>query len=437
MRPLGFAGFFVLLYGGVPSQLSVLLLGLLGALVLAGLILGYHYLAWTRTEFFFDDAGDFRLDSGVLQRNERRVALSRLQSVDVVKPLLGRIVGLAQVRIEVAGAGDSRVLVSYLTETEAHALRAEIIARAAGVDPLAGEAPEVVLATVPTQDLAVSLLLRSETILLAIATVVFVGVIVASEGASGLFLLLITGGVPLVGVFAQFNRHFGFTVADSPDGLRLRHGLTNVQSQTVPPGRVQALEISQSLLWRRRNWVRVTLNVAGVAAGEEQDRAEMVLLPVAPAEVAWQIIARALPGMDIRGLQFAPAPGRAHRRAWLQFANLGLAVDDRVLAVRRGFLTQRIAVIPHLRTQSVSLRQGPWQRRLGLASVQVDSTPGPVSVVALHRDLREARALTEQQALRAARARAGGGAERWMTQRPSPPTPSPPPRVPPPRVPPP
>ena len=253
---------------------------------------------------------------------------------------------------------------------------------------------------------------------------VFVGVIVASEGASGLFLLLITGGVPLVGVFAQFNRHFGFTVADSPDGLRLRHGLTNVQSQTVPPGRVQALEISQSLLWRRRNWVRVTLNVAGVAAGEEQDRAEMVLLPVAPAEVAWQIIARALPGMDIRGLQFAPAPGRAHRRAWLQFANLGLAVDDRVLAVRRGFLTQRIAVIPHLRTQSVSLRQGPWQRRLGLASVQVDSTPGPVSVVALHRDLREARALTEQQALRAARARAGGGAERWMTQRPSPPTPS-------------
>ena len=105
------------------------------------LILGYHYLAWTRTEFFFDDAGDFRLDSGVLQRNERRVALSRLQSVDVVKPLLGRIVGLAQVRIEVAGAGDSRVLVSYLTETEAHALRAEIIARAAGVARTWGRPP--------------------------------------------------------------------------------------------------------------------------------------------------------------------------------------------------------------------------------------------------------------------------------------------------------
>ena len=43
-----------------------------------------------------------------------------LQSVDVVRPLLGRIVGLSQLRIEVAGTGDSRVLLSYLSESDAH-----------------------------------------------------------------------------------------------------------------------------------------------------------------------------------------------------------------------------------------------------------------------------------------------------------------------------
>ena len=97
-------------------DLAAQLGGLLGlALVLGALAVAdagarwANYLAWTRTEYFFDESGDFRLDSGVLQRNERRVTLSRLQSVDTTRPLLGRVVGLSQVRIEVAGGGDSRV----------------------------------------------------------------------------------------------------------------------------------------------------------------------------------------------------------------------------------------------------------------------------------------------------------------------------------------
>lgn len=407
--------------GGLAGLL--LLLGVV--LAVAMVILGGTYLAWTRTEYFFDEAGDFRLDSGILQRNERRIALSRLQSVDVVRPLLGRVVGLSQVRIEVAGGGDSRIVLSYLEDARAQALRAEIVARAAGVDPGAGEAPEVVLATVPAPDLAMSLLLRSETVLLLLVSVLVVGVVIATEGATGLLLLFVTGGLPLLGIFTQFTRFFGFTVADSPDGLRLRHGLTSVQSQTVPPGRVQAIEIVEPLLWRRRGWVRVNLNVAGLAAGQEQGQAEQVLLPVAPREVAARIVARVLPGVDLVAHEFAPAPDRARRRAWLQWANLGVAVDDRVLATRRGFLTTRTAVIPHARTQSVGVSQGPWQRRLGLASVQVDTTPGPVAVVGLHRDAAEARRIAEEQLRRSARARATGPAERWMSARPPAPPGSP------------
>jgi putative membrane protein len=401
---------------GWGAGLSVLVLGVV---VLGGLILAGHYLAWTRTEYFFDDAGDFRLDSGILQRQERRIALSRLQSVDVVRPLLGRIVGLSQLRIEVAGTGDSRVLLSYLSESDAQALRAEIIARAAGVSPEAGEAPEQVLAVVPTGDLVVSLLLRSETFALLAISVLLVVVAVATEGAGGLGLLLLTGGIPIVSVFTQFMRYFGFTVAQSPDGLRLRHGLASVQSQTVPPGRVQAVEVTEPLLWRRRGWVRVSLNVAGLQHGQDEGQAEHVLLPVAPRDVAAGIIARVLPGVDLAAHDFSPAPGRARRRAWLQWANLGVAVDDRVLATRRGFLTRQTALIPHARTQSVGVTQGPWQRRLDLASVRVDTTPGPVVVVGLHRDSREARAIAEEQLRRAALARSSGPGDRWMAPRPA------------------
>ena len=405
--------------------------GLVGLLILLGSVLvvlivavGWQWLAWTRTEFFFDGAGDFRLDSGVLQRSERRVTLSRLQGVDVVRPLLGRVVGLAQVRIEVAGTGNTRVLVSYLTDADAQALRAEIVARAAGVDPSAGEAPERVLASVPPGDLALSLAIRSETLMLLLVSVLVVAGAVLSEGLAGLPVLLLTGGLPLAAVFTQFVRFFGFTLAESPDGLRLRHGLASVQSQTVPPGRIQAVEVEQPLLWRSQGWVRVSLNVAGVHGSDDTARVEQVLLPVAPREVAAEIVSRVLPGTDLAALEFQPAPRAARLRAWLQWPNLGVAVGPAILATRRGFLTRRIALIPHARTQSVRVTQGPWQRRLGLASMHVDSTPGPVTVVGLHRVAAEARQLAEEQLLRAARARATGPADRWMAP-PPPPRPAP------------
>jgi putative membrane protein len=233
------------------------------------------------------------------------------------------------------------------------------------------------------------------------------------EGPGGLGLLLLTGGLPIVGVFTQFMRFFGFTVAESPDGLRLRHGLASVESQTVPPGRVQAVEIEEPLLWRRRGWVRVNLNVAGLRAGGDE-QVEQVLLPVAPREVALAIIGRVLPGVDLGELVFLPAPPAARRRAWLQYANLGVADHPRIVATRRGFLTRRTAVLPHARTQSVRVTQGPWQRALGLASVAVDSTPGPVAVVALHREAGQARAIAQAQLVRAAAARGDGSGGRWM-----------------------
>jgi putative membrane protein len=44
--------------------------------------------------------------------------------------------------------------------------------------------------------------------------------------------------------------------------------------------------------------------------------------------------------------------------------------------------------------------QGPWERALNLASLHVDTTPGPVNVVALHLDADEVRAAMWDQAIR-------------------------------------
>ena len=85
----------------------------------------------------------------MLFRRSRRVRLDRLQAVDVVRPLVARALGLAELRLEVAGGSSSEAPLAYLSEAAAQQLRAELLARAAGLHHDTPEAPEAVLLEVP------------------------------------------------------------------------------------------------------------------------------------------------------------------------------------------------------------------------------------------------------------------------------------------------
>ncbi|MDQ1245639.1 MAG: hypothetical protein QG597_6 [Actinomycetota bacterium] len=369
-----------------------LVAAIVGAVVILGVIAGISYLQWRRFEFWFDDDGDLRVSSGVLERRERRLQLSRLQSVDVVQPLLARVFGMAVVKVEVAGGGDSRITLSYLTIDDAHALRAETLARAAGVRPDAGEAPETVLVQVPSDVLLKAGLLNTSVwVTLAVELLVIV-IVVTTGGLAGLALLFALL-IPLFTVFGFFASYFNFAVADSPDGLRTRFGLLGVQAHTIPPGRVASLEFVEPFLWRRRDWVQVRITVAGAQSSSDDDDnggSASMLLPVATWPVANEVVARVLPGVDVHAFALTPVPEIARRRSPFQWRNLGLGWDDRVVVTRRGWLTKRTTVTPHARVQSVRLTQGPWERSLGLASVHFDVVPGPIKPVALHRPLADA-----------------------------------------------
>lgn len=378
------------------------------ALILIG-VGGYAYVAWTRLEFFYDDDGDLRVNSGLLVRNERRVQLSRLQSVDVTQPLLARLFGLAELRPEVAGASAEGTTLRYLSLDDAQQLRAELLARASGMrgeaDTAVATAPEQVLVQVPSPHLLASLVLQPSTVFL----VLLIPAVVVVAGVSGVWELGLTGVflvfAPVTVVGGQFLKYFGFTVAQSTDGLRLRFGLTSHRSQTVPPGRVQAVRIERPLMWKPWGWVRVVVNVAGATTGDEGEDRPSVVLPVAPLPVARVVLQRVLPGVDPFAVPMTPAPASARWRAPLQFRQLGVGASASVFVARRGWLVPQWDVVPHARTQSVRVTQGPWQRRLGVASVHVDSTPGPVAITALHQDASTVRVMAAEQAWRAGVAR--------------------------------
>jgi len=413
--PFGIAFAFVSL-GGVLASIGIgAFLGAVLVVVIIGLLVtGWSYLAWRNLWYWFDDDGDFRVDSGVVTRRQRRLQLSRLQAVDVAQPLFARLFAMAEVTIEVAGTGDSRVRLRYLTLGDARALRSEVLARAAGLGEEAGEAPEAPIVQVPHRDLAVSLLARSVTAGLLLLTVVIFLFTWRIEGWGGLGVMALTGGIPILVVVTEFIRYFGFRVSESPDGLRLRFGLARTETRTVPPGRVQAIEFVEPLLWRRWGWVRVRVNIAGVNRDESGgSRQETLLIPVAPREVAVDLVQRVLPGLDLESLQWHEAPPRARWRAPVQWRRLAVAWDGTILASRRGRITRRLAVMPHARTQSVRVTQGPWERALDLASMHADSTPGPVRVAALHLDAVFARSVADDQAARARLARGTDTSTRW------------------------
>jgi len=388
----------------------------------------WSYLHWTRLSFWFDQDGDLRVRSGVFQVNERRVQVSRLQSVDVTQPLVARLFGLAAVRPEVAGSGDRGTRVEYLTIEDAQQLRAELLARGAGVasddaQVAAPEAPESVVLSVPAPALLESVVLQPATgwtLLVAVGTIATAAVTRSWElSVPGLLVI----ASPFVFVTTQFLNWFGFTVAHSPDGLRLRFGLTEHKVQTVPPGRVQAVRFERPLLWRHRGWVRVWVNVAGASSREDGKQRPSLLVPVAPLEVARSVVAQVLPDVDPFQLALERAPQRARWRAPLQGPQLAAGANDRIFVTRYGWLVPTWDVVPHARTQSVRVTQGPWQRRLQLASLHLDSTPGRIQVTAAQRPAHEVRAWAQAQTDRARVARATGPPERWMTSRPPVPAP--------------
>ncbi|HYY12463.1 MAG TPA: PH domain-containing protein [Kineosporiaceae bacterium] len=426
-------------FEGRPDA-SWLRAGLPVVLGVAAVVVGLLVLSWRLTRYRVT-AEALELRHGVLVRRQRRARLDRLQAVDLVQPLVARIFGLARLKLEVAGGTGSSIELSYLTDTQARRLRNHLLAAAAGLEyetPHAPEAPERPVAEVPVPRLIASIALDPAVIVgvLVGGTAITAGLVAAGPAAAAGVLPIAVGVVTFV--WRRFAAAFGFTVTASPDGLRLRHGLLEHRAQTVPPGRVQAVRVSQPLLWRGPDWWRVVVNVAGYAGRGDNRSTENELLPVGTREQAVALLALVLPDLGVEpgedalavvtaGLDgdnrrpdgYLPAPRRAFWVDPVGWRRIGVHVTHEALLVRRGRLHRRLDVVPHARTQSCAVTQGPVQRALGVASLQVHSTRGPVDPVVPHLLAQDAARLLDDQAVRARRARRLAVPDRWLEARPT------------------
>lgn len=451
-------------------------------LALALLILVGFTLSWWFTRYKVT-AEHVMVKSGIFVRQHRQARIDRVQAVDLRQPLLARIAKLAELRFEVAEGDGTAATLAFLRKHEAEQLRAEIMDRAAGRTPQPapgdlrqeteekepdsaavpsvsahrfehddahspgtaaaafppGPAPERQIVRVPIPRLIGSVLVGGSTVVFLILALLLLAVVGAIAGFFALFREEPAGDafgqinlplfVPvLIGAafafWGQLSNGWNFTATMTQAGLRLKYGLTTTNTQTVPPGRVQALQIRQPLLWRMFGWYSVTVTVAGYGLDSRS-----TLLPVGKVDDVMRLTAEMFPDLQVehpeqifleglrgRGAErgFTEVPRRARAFDPIVRHRRGFLTTPSALMIRDGRISRTLIMVPHERIQSAALQQGPLARLTRIATLHIHIPAGPITARAKNQDLEQIRWLFEQESGYAAVARRLADRNRWM-----------------------
>ncbi|WP_181028456.1 PH domain-containing protein [Pseudoclavibacter sp. RFBA6] len=195
-----------------------------------------------------------------------------------------------------------------------------------------------------------------------------------------LFSILPLGAVFFAVTVGQILPSLNYSIAATPDGVRVGRGLLTTSNDTVPPGRIHAVQVSQPLFWRPFDWWMVRITRAGteqVSSDGSQNQAALtrnLVLPVGTRAETERVLALLLPmlvddevrrlielGMYSKGDDdyFVTAPRRA---AWMRpfsWKRHGFRLDARALYLRFGAWSRKLTIVPAERMQSIGLDRGP------------------------------------------------------------------------------
>ena len=362
--------------------------------VIGVVVIAFAGISWLVTRWRVE-GNDLRIETGLIRRSSLRFPLPQIQAIDVVRPLLARLFGLAELRLRMGGATAGSARLAYLSASHAEAVRAQLLALSRGVQPKTEEAPERLLLRLPLGRLVGSLVLGSPTITVVVMAGA-IGTAAALSPKAGIGILSSSGAV-IIGMLTVFwrrlNGAYNLTVAEADDGLRLRSGLLDTTAETIPSGRVQAVRMVEPLLWRPLGWCRLEVDVAGRQhrGGENspERRQLRAVLPVGSHQEAERLLARILP--DAPSERSRP-PARAIWKAPLRFHNLSWGHNGRCAVTTTGRLARVTSWVPLTKVQSLRLVQGPAQRGLRLATIYLDTAGRSVHAAIRDRDADEAKA---------------------------------------------
>lgn len=451
---------YTLNHGYIGWVLLALVVGLV-------VIVGLFFLSWRMHSFrVTDEAVEVR--SGILFRTHRKAKLDRVQGVGMSKPFLPRLVGAARLDVNVAGQS-ADVKLEYLATGPAEKLRKDVLTLASGARLAEGEAPlpgagpagvvspsdgvitrHVVdrandflspelpedqappesIVRIPVGRLVASTVVNEGSIV--VLALIVVGIVMIANGNTWILFTLIPA---LLGIGSYYwsciTKSLRYSIAGTPSGVRIGFGLLSTTNDTLPPGRVHAVQISQPLLWRPFGWWQVKINKAGLSAeAAAGGKGNTTILPVGTLRDATAVVQLMLDGADVDSTYeqvesailrpgesgFVLAPKRARLIDPLAWRRTGYALRPTLLVFRTGVLWRRLVILPLARIQSVQISQGPVERLLRLSSARVHTVIGPVTAVLPTIAKDEAALLFERASAAAVDAAAHDHSHRWAAE---------------------
>jgi putative membrane protein len=238
----------------------------------------------------------------------------------------------------------------------------------------------------------------------------------------GVVLLIVAGWI--VSIALTIVGYYGFTLRRAEDRLRRRYGLFTQVETVVPLRRIQVLRLESPILRRLWGFFTVYAETAG-SVSDRKSGGSTPLGPLVKGRDAARFCRLAFPDLDLDRVEWRPVSRLTIRRGFLRAAFILLAlagavagadrlaadpgmgadawlgakllwtipvalalafwwawVRYRVLAYaevgsfvlgRSGIWTRKIWVVPKGKVQSISAQQSPFQRRLGLANLSIDT----------------------------------------------------------------
>ncbi|MFM9863685.1 MAG: PH domain-containing protein [Micropepsaceae bacterium] len=425
---------------------------LLGVGALLVVLLAIRILAWWRFTYTLLP-NEMYIESGIVSRNRRSIPWERVQDVEIERGILAQMFGLAKVKLETGASGSDEGMLDSISFGDALALRDEIRARRgiAVATPAHQETAEPPVFMMTTRRILQAGLFNFSVIWLAviIGTVQYFkdllpwsmddvekwiglhqdeiwGLVSPGTIVLAIVLFLVLGTI--AGVIEMFVRNFGFTLSREGRTLRRVRGLFTRSEVAIPLRRIQGARTAAHWLKRRLGLCRVDVqSMGGSSSGGVQDlaplanavEAERVLAiaggfkliaperfqPVAPVHRWYDAQVEALPLALIvlaAGLFWQPIWWALPLVALMGAVQVigawphGWRLESDVLHVRHGWFRQDHWMLPLASVQSVSFGTGPVQRRLGLATVAIDSAGGQMGGLRIRNlAVTDARALVE------------------------------------------
>ncbi len=241
-------------------------------------------------------------------------------------------------------------------------------------------------------------------------------VVAHQEIAAALAIIALVLAGWLVSIVLTVITYYGFRLRRTGDDLRSRYGLLTQHEATIPRARLQALHIEANPPRRLTGHVTVTAHTAGSGDEQGEGSSHPILAPILRETDVATLARDVFPSCALDATPLRAVHPRSRRRAFvraflvlavptliatfawqtraafgliaalpiaalyghLRYRSLGYALTAHHVITRNGIWTRRMWVVPLEKVQTVAVHSSPFQRRLGLASVSIDTAGGHV-----------------------------------------------------------